>query len=227
MKGPANRPRHPLVASYSTNQGNVLLELGRAAEALPLFERALAIQLQRQGPEHCNTLDTQVSRGLARVRSGVADQLVDLERLLAAELRLACPPEYVAAAQSVLAEAARREGAFERAVTEAKALEARLVAEPSLVRHGFTPGLELAMDSSRRGRHDEALGLANAACARLAPVLPATHPSRVECAVETVRLTLVAGRAVGSVLRAAALEGDDAELAPPEVAVRVELRKVK
>jgi tetratricopeptide (TPR) repeat protein/predicted Ser/Thr protein kinase len=63
-------PEHPNAAHYMVNRGNMLVELGRASEAVPVLRRALRIRTQHLAEGSSYLLDTHNALGRALCRSG-------------------------------------------------------------------------------------------------------------------------------------------------------------
>lgn len=94
----AHGAEHPMCAYASVNLGRVLLETGRAQEAIPRFERALAIWAQNlAAPQEM----AEARAALARARHSTGDRETAriLARTAAQDYRRADPPREKEAAE--------------------------------------------------------------------------------------------------------------------------------
>jgi tetratricopeptide (TPR) repeat protein/predicted Ser/Thr protein kinase len=102
---------HPDVAEVTVDEGRVLLDAGRAAEASRAFDRALQIYDKRLGAEHAQRIPALVGRGLAQLALGdAAAALPSLERAAALIDQYPGGPSADAEAQFALARALAQTG---------------------------------------------------------------------------------------------------------------------
>lgn len=193
--------RDPLVEAYE--RGMAAFEAGRFEEAVPHFERALALAQERLGPDDPDLATDLVNLGEVYRLVGRLD---DAERLLRRALELDrrradTHPERVAITLNNLGLLARARGRLDEA--EAHYREAlALLEKVHGPRHPDVAKVlsNLARVELARGRPDRSVALLRRAQAIVAASLEADHPTRraVEANLERARSELALARARGT-----------------------------